>query len=127
MTTQIRASDQDREQVVARLNEAVGKGLLTLPEAEERIAAAYAARHLDDLTPLTADLPQPEPTPPPRWQRGRGPGFDPRILVALAVLATVLVVTHGFFFPFFFPLIPLAFLALRFGPWRRGWGRAARM
>jgi hypothetical protein len=126
MTTPMRASDQDREQVVARLNEAVGRGLLTLPEAEERIAAAYAARFLDDLTPLTADLPgpaEPEPTPPPRRDRGwrHGPGFDPRVLVVLAVLAAVIVVTHGFVFP----LIPLAFLALRFGPWRHG--RPARM
>lgn len=123
MTNQIRASDQDREQLVERLNEAVGKGLLTLPEAEERIAAAYAAKFLDDLTPLTADLPRPAPTPPPRRQGRRRPGFDPRVLVVLAALATLLVVTHGFFFP----LIPLAFLALRFGPWRRGWGRPARM
>lgn len=127
MTTQMRASDQDREQVVARLNDAVGKGLLTLPEAEERIAAAYAARFLDDLTPLTADLPSPEPdpAPPPRHERGwrRGPGFDPRVLVVLAVVAAMIVLTHGFFFP----LIPLAFIALKFGPWRRGWGRPARM
>jgi Domain of unknown function (DUF1707) len=127
MSTQIRASDQDREQVVERLNAAVGKGLLTLPEAEERIAQAYAARYVDDLTPLTADLPKPEPDPatPPWRERGRrrGPGFDPRVFVVLAVLATVIVVTHGFLFP----LIPLAFIALRFGPWRRGWGRPARM
>jgi hypothetical protein len=127
MTTQMRASDQDRERVVERLNAAVGLGLLTLPEAEERIATAYAAKYLDDLTPLTADLPGPEPDPtPPRHERGwrRGPGFDPRVFVVLAVLATVIVITHGFFFP----LIPLAFLAFRFGPWRRGgWGRPARM
>ncbi|MBB5897686.1 DUF1707 SHOCT-like domain-containing protein [Kutzneria kofuensis] len=119
MTTQMRASDQDREQVVDRLNAAVGKGLLTLPEAEERIAAAYAARYLDDLTPLTADLPDPKPTPPP--QRDRRPRFDPRVLPVLAVLAAVIVVTHGFAFP----LILVAFLAMKFGMWRHG--RPARM
>ena len=121
MTTQMRASDQDREQVVARLNDAVGKGLLTLPEAEERIAAAYAARFLDELTPLTADLP--DPTPPPRPERGhrRGPGFDPRLLVALAALVMVIVVTHGFFLP----LIPLVIIAAKVGWWRHS--RPARM
>jgi len=120
MTTQMRASDEDRERIVERLNAAVGRGLLTLPEAEERIATAYAARFLDDLTPLTADLP--DPTPPPRPEpapgRRRGPGFDPRVLVAVAALAGVIVLSHGFAFP----LIALAVLAMKFGPWRRGWG-----
>ena len=111
MSNQMRASDQDREQVVARLNEAVGKGLLTLPEAEERIAAAYKARYLDDLPPLTVDLP--DPTPPKRSREHR-PRFDPRLLVVVAALAAVIVVTHGWLIP----LIPLVILAVKFGPWR---------
>jgi hypothetical protein len=124
MTTQMRASDQDREQVVERLNAAVGRGLLTLPEAEERIAAAYAARYLDDLAPLTADLPDPTPPPPETPRRRRRPGFDPRVLVVVAAITAVIVITHGFVFP----LIPLVFLAFRFGPWHRhGWGGPARM
>lgn len=125
MTTQMRASDQDRERVVERLNEAVGRGLLTLPEAEERIAAAYSARFLDDLTPLTADLPDPTPPPRPEPERGRrrGPGFDPRVLVALAAVASLLVLTHGFAFP----VIALAFVALKFGGGHLGgWRRPSR-
>ncbi|MFC0543134.1 DUF1707 SHOCT-like domain-containing protein [Kutzneria chonburiensis] len=114
MTTQMRASDEDRERIVARLNEAVGKGLLTLPEAEERIATAYAARYLDDLPPLTADLPDPIP-PKPEGSRRR-PGFDPRVLVVIAALAALVVVTHGWLFP----LIPLVILAMKFGPRRHG-------
>ncbi|MEV6608107.1 DUF1707 domain-containing protein [Kutzneria sp. NPDC051319] len=113
MTTQMRASDQDRERIVERLNEAVGQGLLTLPEAEERIAETYKARFLDDLTPLTADLPDPTPPKPERGRR-RGPGFDPRVLPVLLVLAAVIVLTHGFAFP----LIVVAFLAMKFGMWR---------
>ncbi|MFI9379749.1 DUF1707 domain-containing protein [Kutzneria sp. NPDC052558] len=120
MTTQMRASDEDRARVVERLNEAVGKGLLTLPEAEERIAAAYAARFLDDLPPLTADLP--DPTPPPRPEpapgRRRGPGLDPRVLVVVAALTGIVVLSHGFAFP----LIVLAVVALKFGARRGGWG-----
>ncbi|QUQ64907.1 DUF1707 SHOCT-like domain-containing protein [Kutzneria sp. CA-103260] len=114
--TQMRASNEDRERVVERLNDAVGKGLLTLAEAEERIAAAYDAKFLDDLPPLTADLP--DPTPPPRPEpkpgRRRAPGFDPRLLVALAVIAGVLVLSHGFALP----LIVLAVVATKFGRWR---------
>jgi hypothetical protein len=118
MTTQMRASDEDRERVIARLNEAVGLGLLTLPEAEERIATAYAARYLDDLPPLTEDLPDPTP-PKPERERRRRPGFDPRVLVVVAALAAVMVVTHGWLFP----LIPLVILAVRFGPRKFGWSR----
>jgi hypothetical protein len=52
-----RASDAERERTVARLHDAVGEGRLDLAEAEERTAAAYAARYRDELDPLLADLP----------------------------------------------------------------------
>ncbi|KAA2265722.1 DUF1707 domain-containing protein [Solihabitans fulvus] len=108
--TQIRASDSDRERIVTRLRAAVGEGFLTLDEADERITAAYAARYRGDLTPLTADLPA--PVPPPRDPR---PFAPPRLLVPLAVLAAVFV-TLSLVSPvhhFFWPIIPLTFLALR--------------
>jgi hypothetical protein len=53
----VRASDADREAVVAVLHDAVMRGLLTLDEGNDRVAAAYAARYLTDLPELTADLP----------------------------------------------------------------------
>jgi len=56
-----RASDAEREAVVARLRDAAGEGRLTVEELDERIDAAYAARTLDELEPLTADLPAPAP------------------------------------------------------------------
>jgi hypothetical protein len=59
----LRASDADRHAVVARLQDAVARGLLTPEEGSERMAAAYAARHVHDLPPLTTDLP-PAPTAP---------------------------------------------------------------
>lgn len=67
----LRASDADRAAAVARLQEAVGRGLLTLDEGDERMAAAFAARYVDELAPLWADLPAPlPPTPPvPGWRR----------------------------------------------------------
>ncbi|MCW2741448.1 MAG: hypothetical protein JWR45_1870 [Blastococcus sp.] len=52
-----RASDADREAVVRELHDAVARGLLSLEEGDERMAAAYAARFAHDLPPLTADLP----------------------------------------------------------------------
>src|SRR5262249_42987649 len=53
----IRASDHDRERVAGILRAATAEGLLTLAEADERLAAAYGARYRHELDPLTADLP----------------------------------------------------------------------
>jgi hypothetical protein len=61
----VRASDADREAVVAVLHDAVMRGLLTLDEGNDRVAAAYAARYLTDLPELTADLP---PMAAPGWR-----------------------------------------------------------
>jgi len=52
-----RASDAEREAVVARLRNAAGEGRLTVDELDERIDAAYAAATRAELEPLTADLP----------------------------------------------------------------------
>ncbi|WP_448628153.1 DUF1707 SHOCT-like domain-containing protein [Geodermatophilus sp. URMC 64] len=60
----VRASDAQREAVVHRLHDAVGAGLLTVEEGHERTSAAFAARYVDDLPPLTADLPDPTPVAP---------------------------------------------------------------
>jgi DUF1707 SHOCT-like domain len=67
----LRASDADRAAMVARLQAAVGHGLLTLDEGDQRMAAAFAARYVDELSPLTADLPAPVPAEPfpVGWQR----------------------------------------------------------
>jgi hypothetical protein len=67
---QARASDADREAVVRVLHDAVVRGLLTLEECDERVAAAYAARFVKDLPPLTADLPPAPASAPvaPGWR-----------------------------------------------------------
>ncbi|GII29768.1 hypothetical protein Pmi06nite_32100 [Planotetraspora mira] len=59
----LRASDADRERVIAALTDAVTDGRLTHPEHEERVELAYAARTLGDLATLTADLLPPEEQP----------------------------------------------------------------
>jgi hypothetical protein len=53
----IRASDQDREAVVATLRDAYTAGRLTLEEFDERMTAAYASRTWGELRKLTEDLP----------------------------------------------------------------------
>jgi DUF1707 SHOCT-like domain/Cell wall-active antibiotics response LiaF, C-terminal len=52
----LRASDADRERVIALLTEAAGDGRLTLGEHSERAERAYAARTLGELAALTSDL-----------------------------------------------------------------------
>lgn len=53
----IRASDQDREVVVATLRDAYTAGRLTLEEFDERTTAAYGSKTWGDLRRLTEDLP----------------------------------------------------------------------
>lgn len=66
----MRASDADREAVVRTLLDGMARGLLTLDEGDERVAAAYAARFLDDLPRLVADLPPAPASAPaaPGWR-----------------------------------------------------------
>jgi hypothetical protein len=52
----LRASDADRDRVIDVLRAAVADGRLDPAEFDERLDAALAARTLDALTPLTADL-----------------------------------------------------------------------
>jgi hypothetical protein len=53
----MRASDQDREAVVAVLRDAFTAGRITLEEFGERTSSAYASKTWGELRGLTADLP----------------------------------------------------------------------
>lgn len=53
----MRASDADREQIVARLKTAMDEGRLTLHEFDERLQQVYAARTYGELAPVLSDLP----------------------------------------------------------------------
>lgn len=61
--SQMRASDADRERIVAVLTDAASDGRLTLAEHEERMERVWAARTLGELAELTADLLPPENQP----------------------------------------------------------------
>lgn len=54
---ELRASHEDRDQVVEILRVAAGDGRLTAAELDERLEAALTARTHSDLAKLTADLP----------------------------------------------------------------------
>jgi DUF1707 SHOCT-like domain len=59
----IRASDGERDQVVAQLQCHFADGRLTQAELEERVGAALAAGTRDQLHALTADLPSADVRP----------------------------------------------------------------
>ena len=62
----IRASDADREATAQRLHTAALEGRLDAEELEERLTAAYAAKHCSELERLTADVtPAPASAPAP--------------------------------------------------------------
>jgi hypothetical protein len=52
-----RASDADRDRVAAVLGDALATGRLTSTEHAERLEAAYSAKTMGELVPITADLP----------------------------------------------------------------------
>lgn len=57
-------TDAERDQVVARLNDAIGRGALQLADVEERLGAVFQARTRAELASITSDLPEPEPEMP---------------------------------------------------------------
>lgn len=56
-TAAIRASDAERERVMGKLEREFAAGRLSMPELEQRIAAAQGARTREQLRALTLDLP----------------------------------------------------------------------
>src|SRR5215469_10753502 len=77
----LRATDRDREAVIAVLQEAFATGRLSDSEHSQRLSSALAARTYAELDPLTADLPE-RPVYPDAPRR---PG--PRRTNALAIAA----------------------------------------
>jgi Domain of unknown function (DUF1707) len=116
--TGIRASDAEREAVAARLRDAATAGFLTLAEADERQAAAYAAVTRDELVPLTVDLPtaQEPATPPERWRGPLSAGARRRLAVHAAIVGflAVFLVTRWAIdpAPWFWPAWPIFWLGL---------------
>src|ERR687885_2175351 len=75
----MRASDADRERVVAVLQQALADGRITVDEFGERSSTAHAARTQDELAGLTRDLVPATGTgaaPAPALAHSVGPGAE---------------------------------------------------
>ncbi|MEV6488423.1 DUF1707 domain-containing protein [Actinoplanes sp. NPDC051633] len=59
----IRASDEDRQRVVAALEQHTGAGRLTLDEFAARVEVACGARTMSELAAVTSDLPAADERP----------------------------------------------------------------
>src|SRR5713226_5735394 len=129
----VRASDAERDQVAQILQGAAADGRLSPEEAGERLAAAAAARFRDELAGFIADLPQGgqrllDDSPLGHAAPRLGLVFH---VARFAVVAALLVTLWGFSGArFFWPVWPLAFMALgvlvrarraRWVQWRGPW------
>ena len=99
-TPAVRASDDEREVVVARLRTAAGEGRLALDELAERLDRALTAVTRAELEPLTRDLPQqPAPATPAararRWIVGIMGGGNHRGRWRIAARCTVVNLMGG--------------------------------
>lgn len=122
---QMRASDADRDAVVATLSESYQAGRLTSDELDERTGRALAARTLGELSPLTADLPgtqhaAPGPVAQQAARLDRGVPVRLGAVAVLAALAVLVILSagfgvaaHGHHGGDFWWLIPVGLLAAR--------------
>ncbi|WP_305786134.1 DUF1707 SHOCT-like domain-containing protein [Symbioplanes lichenis] len=92
---EMRAGDDDREAVAARLKEALDQGRLDLHEYDERLQRVYGAKTYGELETVTTDLPG---TVPPRQARVATPqpatavGKRPPYLTGYAGVVVVCVI-----------------------------------
>lgn len=88
---QMKASDADRDEVVAALSEHFQAGRLTTEELEDRTGRALSARTLGELDALTTDLPADRQTKPATEASPQRRGHAQFAVIAamLAVLAVV--------------------------------------
>jgi hypothetical protein len=114
-----RAGDRDRDRAFELLRRAAGEGQLDVPELEERLDTAAAAKTHGELRALTADL--------SLRSRGRHPRRDGRAkaraeaAVYVRVMALLVLIWALTGFGYFWPAWPMLGwgipLALRVRPW----------
>jgi hypothetical protein len=115
---QMKASDAERDEVVAALSDHFQAGRLTTEELEDRTGHALSARTLGELDALTTDLPPGRQTKsaPEASQQRRGHAEFAVIAAVLAVLAVVALVVgvrsdhHGLDI---WVVVPIALIVVR--------------
>jgi hypothetical protein len=90
----IRASDEDRQRVVAALERHTGAGRLTLDEFAERVEVLTGARTLNELAVVVSDLPAEVTTNATTDAAGAEPGDgghrDLLLVFAIAIATLIL-------------------------------------
>ena len=97
-TDDLRASDAERERVVAHLRAQAGEGRLTVDELDERLGRAYAVKTRSELAALTTDLPRPP--------RDAGAEFREHLRYYLGVMALLVVIWALTGMGYFWPIWP---------------------
>jgi Domain of unknown function (DUF1707) len=82
----IRASDEDRQRIVAALERHTGAGRLTLDEFAERVRVAHDARTLDELAAVVGDLPAEQTGA----EAENGPRRELLLVFAIAIVTLIL-------------------------------------
>jgi len=114
----LRAGDEDREQIAERLRTSHAEGRLDLAEFQQRLERCYEAKTIGELDELVVDLPQQDD----RDGRPSLGWFAPRRL-RLASLAPIvialIVISAAIGHHLFWLWIPLLFLFSRMSWWYR--------
>jgi hypothetical protein len=111
----VRASNDDRQKVIDQLRTHTGQGRLTLDEFSERVGEAYAATTLADLDRVLRELPArpvPGPSAPRPLARVADPAFRGRLQGFLKVAAILVLVWALTGAAYFWPVWPLAWMAV---------------
>jgi hypothetical protein len=97
-----RASDAEREEVIAALRTHAGEGRLDVEELDQRIEAAYGAKTRRDLVALTGDLPR-----APRERRDGRREFGSHLRSYLTVMALLVAIWAASGMGYFWPIWPI--------------------
>lgn len=131
LPSEVRASDAEREAVVARLRDHAAEGRLDPDELADRVERAYAATTRAELSALTRDLPAPVPGSSRAPLRRRAAGLMRGDVGAFVLVNAMLIVIWaasggGYFWPIW-PLLGwgLGLASCGTGRERRAPGRCA--
>jgi Domain of unknown function (DUF1707) len=128
----LRASDDDRDQIVDRLRKAATEGRIAAEELEHRVSKALKARTYDELDETVSDLPRPGGRG--TAQRGRSAGGwavatvrENPILLLIAIPVLAVTVAMLLAATIFWIVLMIVFLVLGGrrrvprGPWTYAW------